>query len=253
MGKTLFCVLWLSASSAFAQGSAGSSSNIEPRSLIDTPTAGLLDRGAFGLDIDFYQDGGVLLNLSAGVLERLNFGISYGGSNIIGSKKVEWNKLPGVNIKFRVWDETELMPAIVAGFDSQGKEAYIDSTDRYTIKSRGFFAAASKNYAILGNLSIHGGLNYSLERADGDRDINFFAGAEKTLGPDISIIGEYDFGLNDNNRSAIGKGHGYLNLGVRWSVGNGFTLGFDLKNLVKNRDQITIGNRTLKIEYVRLF
>jgi hypothetical protein len=38
---------------------------------------------------------------------------------------------------------------------------------------------------------------------------------------------------------------------MRWSWGNGFTLGFDLKNLVKNQDQVTFGNRTIKVEYVR--
>jgi hypothetical protein len=159
-------------------------------------------------------------------------------------------KLPGINVKFRLFDETMAMPAIALGFDSQGKESYIDSTDRFTIKSRGFFAAASKNYSFAGNLSFHGGMNYSLETKDGDKDMDFFVGAEKSLGSDISLLCEYDFGLNDNI-GVVGKGKGYLNAGMRWSWGNGFTLGFDLKNLVKNQDQVTVGNRTIKVEYVR--
>lgn len=234
-----------------AQGSAGSEGNIEPRFLVDIPTAGLLDRGSFAFDVNFFQAGGVVLGLSAGVLDRLNFGISYGGTNIIGSEPPLWNKLPGVNIKFRLFDESEVVPAIAIGFDSQGKETYIDSLERYTIKSPGFFAVGSKNYAILGFLSIHGGINYSLERKDGDKDINAFIGAEKTIGEDISIMLEHDFGFNDSHREALGRGRGYLNFGVRWSLGSGFTFGFDLKDIIKNQRHITIGKRTMRLEYVR--
>lgn len=233
-----------------AQNTAGDAANIEPRYIIDTPTAGLLKRGAFAMDVDFFQNGGMAIGLSAGALDRLSFGISYGGSGIIGHGDITTQKLPGVSVKFRLFDETVAMPAIGIGFDSQGKEAYIDSTERFTIKSRGFFAAASKNYELMGNLSLHGGMNYSLENKDGDKDLDFFAGMEKSLGSDISLLMEYDFGLNDNI-GVVGKGRGYLNAGMRWSWGNGFTLGFDLKNLVKNQDQVTVGNRTIKVEYVR--
>jgi len=238
---------------ASAQGSAGSEGKIEPRYLIDIPTAGLLERGSFSFDVNFYQAGGVLLGLSAGPLDRLNFGISYGGTSIIGTETPRWNQLPGVNIKFRLFDESDLVPAIAIGFDSQGKETYIDSLERYTIKSPGFYAAGSKNYAILGYLSIHGGINYSMERADGDRDVNAFLGVEKTVGSDISVMLEHDFGFNDSNREALGKGRGYLNFGARWSLGNGFTIGLDLKDIIRNQQDITIGKRTIRLEYVRFW
>ncbi len=233
-----------------AQNSAGDAANVEPRNVIDTPTAGLLKRGAFAMDIDFFQNGGMALGLSAGALDRLSFGISYGGTGIIGHDDATMQKLPGINLKFRLIDESAAMPAIALGFDSQGKESYIDSTERFTIKSRGFYAAASKNYLLLGNLSLHGGINYSLENKDGDKDLDFFAGVEKSLGSDISFLFEYDFGFNDDI-GVVGRGKGYMNAGVRWSWGNGFTLGVDLKNLVKNQEQVSFGNRTIKIEYIR--
>jgi len=244
--------VWLSSTVAFAQGSAGSDAKVQPRYLVDIPTAGLLDRGNFGFDANFFEEGGVLIGLSAGVMDRLNFGISYGGSAIIGAGEPRWNKLPGVNIKYRVFDEADLVPAIALGFDSQGKELYIDSLDRYTIKSPGFFVVGSKNYAILGYLSIHGGINYSLERGDGDKDMNAFLGVEKTVGPDISIMLEHDFGFNDSNREALGKGKGYLNFGLRWSLGSGFTFGVDLKDIIRNQQDISIGNRTIRLEYVKI-
>ena len=234
-----------------SQNTAGDEATIEPRQVIDSPTAGLLKRGAFGMDVDFFQEGGVGVALSAGALDRLNFGLSYGGTQILGHEKVTMQKLPGINIKYRFIDESTFLPAIAIGFDTQGKESYIDSTERFTIKSKGLFVAASKNYKFFGNLSLHGGVNKSMETGDGDKDLDVFVGAEKSFGPDISFLFEYDFGFNDNAPSSVGKGRGYMNAGMRWSFGNGFTLGFDLKNLAKNQDQVSVGNRLIKIEYVR--
>jgi hypothetical protein len=250
--KVLLAVfMMLSCVSLFAQGSAGDQATIEPRYIIDTPTAGMLKRGDFALDMDFFQEGGVDVYLAAGALDRLSFGISFGGSGIIGNQKINLQPRPGVNIKFRLFDETILMPAIALGFDSQGKETYIDSTQRFTIKSRGFYAVGSKNYSFLGNLSIHGGANLSMERGDGDKDMDAFIGAEKSIGSDISFLLEYDFGFNDNAPRSVGQGKGYMNSGLRWSLGNGFTIGFDLKNLARNQHYVTVGNRTIHIEYVR--
>lgn len=144
-------------------------------------------------------------------------------------------------------------PAIVIGFDSQGKDGYIKEQDRYRIKSPGLFAVASKNYLLLGYFSLHGGVNYSLEGADGDRDVNLFIGAEKTIGPIVSLVAEYNFGLNDNSGSAIGKGRGYVNAGLKVSLGNGLTLGVNMKDIIKNGRDISVANRTVRLEYARAF
>ncbi len=237
-----------------AQGSAGSAGTLEPRYLVDIPTAGMLPKSSFALDMDFYQEGGVLLGLSAGILDRLSFGISYGGSDLIGSGEPEMNPVPGVNLKIRVIEENVALPAIVLGFDSQGRDGYIKSLSRYVIKSPGFYVAASKNYELLGFFSIHAGVNYSLERADDDRDFNVFAGVEKSVGGVISLVVEYNLGANDSNGKALGKGRGYLNAGVKCSIGGGLTLAVCLKDLAKNsRDDITVANRVMKLEYVKMF
>jgi hypothetical protein len=243
----------LGAAGARAQGAAGTDGGLEPRFLVDLPTAGMLDKGTIGLDVDFYQEGGVLFGLSAGILDRLSFGISYGGSRLIGASSPEMNELPGVNVRIRVIEESLLLPAIVLGFDSQGKDGYLKDLDRYRIKSPGLFAVASKNYSLMGYFSIHGGANYSFERADDDRDFNVFAGVEKTLGPILSLVAEYSLGMNDNSGKAIGKGRGYLNAGLRIALGSGLTLGVNLKDIIKNGGDITVANRTVRIEYARAF
>ncbi len=231
---------------------AGREANIEPRTTIDFPTAGVLRKSMLSSAVEFFQDGGVLVSLSYGVFTRLSIGISYGGGGILGSSDVTFNKAPGVNLKWRIVDETVRTAAIAIGFDSQGRESYIDSTKRYGIKSPGFFIVASKNYSLLGYLSIHGGLNYSLERND-DRDPNGFFGVEKTLGPAVSFLGEYNLGTNDDSRRSLGRGRGYLNVGLRWALADGFVIGFDLKDLLKNRARESFSNRILKLEYARAF
>lgn len=237
--------------SGMSQGSAGSDATLEPRYLIDLPSAGIVPGGTVALDMDFYQAGGLLMGVSIGAFDRMLFGISYGGTEIIGSGNPTWNSSPGFEIKLRLIDETFILPAIAFGFDSQGKEIYLSDASRYTIKSMGFFGVFSKNYAAAGNLSMHGGINYSLERADGDTDPNLFIGIEKSVWTAVSIIGEYNLGINDSNHDARGRGRGYLNVGLHVSAGKGFTVGFHLKDLLRNQQDLTIGNRTLTIEYVQ--
>lgn len=235
------------------QGTAGSDSRFEPRYLIDVPTAGLLHGGSYGLDINFHQEGGALLGFSVGFLDRVNLGLSYGGSKLLGAQNPEMNEAPGVSLKVRVIEENLILPAFAIGFDSQGKDGYLKNLNRYTVKSPGLFVVGSKNYNMAGFFSIHGGVNYSFERADGDKDFNIFAGVEKTLGPFISVLAEYNLAANDSDGNAIGKGRGYLNAGLKWSLGSGLTLGVNLKDLAKNGNDVNVGNRTIGLEYVRMF
>lgn len=238
-------VLLLHQTTGFSQGSAGTEGGAEPRYLVDIPTAGMLGKGSLALDVDFFREGGVLLGVSYAFLGRFSLGVSYGGSQLIGDDKAIFNPVPGLNARIRPFEEGATLPAILLGFDSQGKEGYNKELDRYTIRSKGLFAVASKNFDFAGFLSIHGGVNYSLEGNKDERGVDFFAGIEKTIGPTISVVLEFD---GDRNK----KSSGYLNVGFRWSVGGGFTLGVDLKDLTKNDEKVTIGNRSVKIEFLRV-
>jgi hypothetical protein len=241
--------------SMLAQSYAGEGATIEPVMLIDKPTAGLLKYGSYAVSSNFFQNGGVLIGISVGIFEPFTFGISYGGTEIIGPNKIEMNPMPGVNAKLRLVSEGTILPAFAIGFDSQGKEPYIKTSTlkRYTIKSPGAYVVASKNYAFFGNLSLHGGVNKSMETEDSDKDLNAYLGVEKSIGKDISIMFEYDFATNDNHGNAFGKGNGYLNFAFRWSWGKGLVVGFDLKNISKNQDNINVANRTLQIDYIGHF
>jgi hypothetical protein len=235
----------------FAQGTAGEKAKYEYRYIIDMPTAGIIEKGVVGVTTDFLPNGVLIEWIEAGVFENVSIGISYGGSNFIGSGKIDWYKWPGITFRARVLNETVFIPAITLGFDAQGKGEYFDDDERYAIKSPGFFGAVSKNFELLGYLSLHAETNYSLEGNDGDNYVDFRVGFEKTLGSSFSLVAEYDFAFNDNN-SGFGIGRGYLNAGIRWSPGPGFTVGFDLRDLLDNEPSVNNGvGRAFRIEYLK--
>lgn len=251
--KVIFIfITFFSSAVSFAQGTAGDKAAYQYRSLIDMPTAGILKKGYLSFYNELLPGGSLITKLEAGVLENLSIAISYGGANIIGAGDPEFYNLPGVDVRFRVFNESIAIPAVAIGFNSQGKGNYNDSLDRFSIKSPGFFGAVSKNFRFLGFLSLHGTVNYSLETKDGDNFTNVSAGFEKTIGPFVSLVAEYNFALNDDAEKSFGNGNGYLSAGLRWSIGEGFTIGFDLRDLLKNKKlNSSRADRALRIEYIQ--
>jgi len=226
---------------------------VEPTSLIDTPTAGTLLRGSFKSERRAYSQGGVLGGIDVGITDRLMFGIAYGGTNLIGEGEIDWNPYPGVNVRYRLFEEDLSVPALVFGYDSQGYGMYVDSTNRYSEKSRGIFVSASKNFAFLGTFGIHGGVNYSFENDDGDRDLNLYAGFDKTINPELLIVAEYDLALNDNDTRSLGAGNGYLNVGIKWIFAGKMNIDFLLKNILENKNNHPHMSREIRISYVEVF
>lgn len=251
MKKALLIFLIL-AFEFFPQGLAGEDSQIENRFLIDMPTSGVVPRGKVSVSVDVMPFGIVVGKMEVGVFDDVSFGISYGGANIIGSGTPDWYKLPGVNLRYKVLGESLSFPSLTLGFDSQGKGQYFESVSRFAIKSPGFFAAGSKNFELLGYLSVHGAMNYSLEKNDGDNFVNFTIGAEKTIGKKLSVVSEYDFTFNDNSTNVYGKGNGYLNFGIRWSISESFLIGLDLRDMLNNKKWSPgSADRAIRLEYIK--
>jgi hypothetical protein len=247
----LLITLSINQNMVYSQGSAGAKSTVEPRYLVDMNTAGILSRGMFAIATEHLPEGVFILKIDVGIFNQFNFGISYGASNFIGKGDLKFYNYPGVNVKLRIFEEEVSFPAILFGFDSQGKGNYYKDLKRFEVKSPGFYLAASKNLNVLGMLSFHGALNYSLETNDQDNNLNLTVGVEKTIGDQTSFVAEYDVGLNDDSKK-VGKGKGYLNFGVRWSIAGGLTIGFDFRNIVSNRikDSFAI-DRSFRIEFAR--
>jgi hypothetical protein len=226
-----------------------SSQMTESLDLVDCPTAGLLMSAGYQMDLTVEPEGGSIFTLRIGFLDRFLIGFSYGGSEIIGSGEPDWNPRVEFNARLRVLDEAFYAPAVAVGFNSQGSGRYIDSDGRYRLKSKGFYAVAGKHMEFLGSLGAHGGINYSLERAD-QSAMDIFLGVEQILADQLSIMLEYDFALDDNlSDGRYGEGGGYLNCGIRWLVQEGFFLDLALKNLNGNRADPRV-QRGVRISYI---
>lgn len=230
-------------------------SMIQPRKLVDAPTAGLLPRGSFDFDIRIYGNGGVLTTIDVGLMHRFMLGMSFGGENIIGDGDPDWNPRIEFLAKYRLVNESYVLPAIAIGFDSQGSGAYDDGSNRYTYKSKGFYAVMSKNYLLAEvPVGFHFGANYSLENDDGDKDIPIFFGADVQFTENLGFAAEYDLATNDDEfKSRYGQGYGYLNAAVQWIFSSQLQLEFEFKNILLNREDVSSWGRELRIVYFEMF
>lgn len=235
-------------------GAALAQQELDPRQLVEGPTAGLLPRGSFDMDFRFYGGDGILGTLSVGVFDRGMIGISYGGSDLLGNRSVTWNPRLEFSGKIRVIEEGQSVPAIALGYTSQGYGFYESPLKRYATKSKGAYVVASRNFmSSLGQVGVHLGLNKSFEDGDGDGDLSGYVGVDKGVGKDFVLVAEYDFGLNDNDDNALGSGKGFFNTGVRWAVSKQFAVMFDLKNVFRNGHRNPQPDREIRIVYFEKF
>lgn len=260
MKRTLVIFLAISFSSglAWAQEDINLTSGSQFKSLIDIPTAGALHRGEYDFETRIFPNGGILIGFSVGLFDRFNMGVSFGGTDIISdSPEVNWNDQPGVEVKYRLFEENVLFPAIAFGYSSQGygyfEENLITEEKRYRNKARGLYAVASKNFQYLPqrDLGVHGGVNFNTSERDDDESMNFFLGLDLAINEELSLLTEYDFALDDDSDYAYGEGSGYFNAGIRWTFGDHLLFQFNFKDIFSNNRYSDTAIREVKIVYVQ--
>jgi hypothetical protein len=226
------------------------------RQLVDLPTAGMLEPGSYAVGLRMYAGGGVLGEISVGLMKSFMFGVSYGGENMLGEGDMDWNPDPGVFVRLRLFTENiRLQPAIVVGFDSQGFGRYKPDFKRYEYKSRGLYVVTSKYYGFTRRptansltLGLHLGLNWSPEGGSKDDESNLFLGADLILNTEFRVAAEYDFAVNDNeNEDYFGSGNGFLNMSLQWMFAHTLVMEFSVKNILKNG--ATPLTREIKVGY----
>ena len=232
-----------------------------PLKLVSMPTAGTLPKGTFSFETLLMNKGGLLPSFSIGITDHFTFGVSFGIQEFIGTGTFKKNKsYPEVQIKYRIFEETETRPSILFGIDTQGKGKFLNDInyERYEQKAVGTYFVLSRNYEILGNFGFHIGINKNLfENNDGDDDINLFIGFDRELNRSFSLMAEYDFAINDNdfddNEYIIRKGRGYLNAGIRWSATDNLMLEINVNDISKNNELYDSMHREVKIIYFESF
>lgn len=234
--------------SLFAQSSAGEQAAIESRYIVDMPTAGVLQRGRFAVDGFAFGNSGVMAEFTISPFTNFHVGISYSGSGFLGNGNIVFQGLPGFHARFRAVDETLTVPAITAGFSSQGRGEY--GGGRFLTHSPGLFVAASKNFSFLGSLAIHAGINYSFDPILAERFPNGFVGIEKTIGSVVTLALEYNPTLDDLRTRIRG---GLLNTAVRVSTGRGFTFEVQLRDLFGHLPGAVLPYRMARVEFIGAF
>lgn len=210
----------------------------DPVDLIHIPTATLLPRASYDTGLRIFAGGGLLARVRVGFRESILFGFSFGGTNVLGTGAPDWNPRVEFLIRGLLLRESLIGPAVAIGYNSQGYGYYQEEVNRYQVKSRGFYAVASKHFLFLGTLGLHGGLNYSLERDDDDEELNVFFGAVKSIHPAMDVLVEYDLAANDNdNNDLFGEGKGYLSAALLWRLTESLGFQVDFQNLLENGEK----------------
>jgi hypothetical protein len=226
----------------------------ELNKLIDSPTAGILQRGEAEISAKLYKDNGLILGTKVGLFPRFMIGVNYGAEQIVGNLNPRWHERVEFNCKLRFLDETTQLPAMAIGYDSQGHGNYYADQKRYDIKSKGVFLSASKNYYFLGNLGFHAGANYSLETKDKDETLNLFLGLDKSLGDMIVLVAEYDTAWNDNKETLVDmRKIGFLNASLNVHFTDYLIVKISFYDLLQNRSDTEGCDRTITLLYYMTF
>lgn len=238
--------------------------------LIDTPTANVLKKSKYNLNFRFYHQGGLLIKSSAGLTEKLTIGAAYGGVGVVGTRIIKGNPEPAFSLKFKLGEDLPF--DICAGYDGQGYGIYYRKGEElewegetvnlkrsfYQINSKGFYLALSRKIED-SNLTVHGGINHSLENDPGKAGVSFFTGGELKITPQFALKLEYNNGFHDEikpkeaflNTSGLEeplrKGGGEINLGLKVQYSPQLILEIDFKDLSSRYTET--GNRTFQIIY----
>lgn len=248
----IFLTFALSSQLLFAEGSAGESATYESRRIVDMPTAGVIPKGTFEVNAFLMQQGGLMTEFAASPFTNFLIGVSFGGSRIIGTSTPQFQDFPGVQIKYRVFDETDAIPAFALGLNSQGLGTYSKELERYQTASPGIYLASSKSFRWpLGLIYLTAGVNYSLEPLPDDRSVNFYFGAEQTIFSRMSISSEFNFNLEDN--SAFMEHRGLLNFQIKWAASDNLTVSLMLRDAFAHFRESNSLVRFVGIEYISRF
>ncbi|OQY37923.1 MAG: hypothetical protein B6226_04370, partial [Candidatus Cloacimonetes bacterium 4572_65] len=178
--------------------------------------------GEYNFQTKFYGENSFRIGSNIGLFDRLTIGFSYGADNFVGDEKPEWYEHVDFKAKFQLLTETLNIPQLSVGFDSEGHGSWSEELERYTIKSKGFYAVIAKHDMLLKGSGMLFGLNRSMEDTAEDRDLNAFVVFNQQIGEDLNFIVEYDCAFNDNDDQPsnelekFGSGKGYLNFSASW-------------------------------------
>jgi hypothetical protein len=252
---SLFLTTILAAAVCCAAAGACRSQILEDIRLVDSPTAGILPHGGYLIYGSIGPESSILAGLGVGFFDRVMLGASFGFQKFIGRGDIDVNKRPGFEIRARLIEESAAGPAFALGIDTQGEDRYLGGEQRYERKSKGAYAVVSKNYRLIEDFSIHGGVNYSFEVKD-ERGMDVFGGMSLEIVKGFSILLDYNAALDDNDTGIASyrtRGRGYLDSGLRFDYRDNLRFKFFFKDLLDNYIPASGVKRSIEVFYISSF
>jgi hypothetical protein len=252
---SLFCLLILAAAACCVPAGVCRCQVLEDVRLVDSPTAGILPHGGYLIHGSVGPESSILMGVGVGFFDRVMLGVSFGLQKFIGRGDIDVNDRPGLEIRVRAIEESTAGPAFALGIDTQGEDAYLSDAQRYERKSKGAYAVVSKNYRLIGDFSVTGGVNYSFEVKD-ERGINAFGGFALEIIKGFSILLDYNAALDDNDASVathLTRGRGYLDGGLRFDYRDNLRFKVFFKDLLDNYMPESGVERAVEVFYLSSF
>lgn len=214
-------------------------------SLIDVPTADVLDRYQASFLTRVYEHGTVMESIDFGVYPRINIGVSLAIHEWIGDSSSVKVLSPDFQVKWKLYDGSLYLPAIAIGYDGRRYGyGYDEETHTYNRHSKHYMDNRKGGYITLTReifvpgLALTGGMN--LSDFDWD-DLYWFTGLYYKIIPQITALAEWDNLRNIRDSR--------LNLGARFYLHPSLALDAAFRRVGRGDEN----ERILQLRYVTTF
>lgn len=179
--------------------------------VIDIPTADVVDHYGYHVNFRFGSEGALQTKTAFGVFPRLNLGFGLDGERVLGTEDARMNK-PTINVKFRLFDGRQNLPALALGYDGQGY-VYNRTTDEYEQREKGLYLVSSTEF-FAKDLFLHlGGNIIDFDEGNSTRG---FVGFSYTYEQIFGLMLEWDHATEYDERR--------INFGLKYFVSPVFTV-----------------------------
>lgn len=213
--------------------------------LVTEPTAGVVAKRTYYVSMGTFPDNGLTLAMSLGVTRGLMVGASYGAWNLTGTGDTEWFDHVALRARFRFLGETRSFPGLAVGY--QGREEPSRAGGVYNRHERGFYLAASKNFAMPpGDLGLHGGVSLSPEHSD---HAGAYVGLDKSLPAGFGLAADWDLATAEADSVRFDQGGGFLNMEAYWESFGQVRISLQLRDVLETGGE---SYRSLAVDFLGL-
>lgn len=196
--------------------------------LIDTPTAKVTPVRTFTSTSRIFSEGGLVNFFTFTPLDRFSIGTAITLEHIVGTNDEDIKVLPpSLQLKFQLFDGTEILPIVALGFDNQGFY-YDHDKDKYLQLAKGLYLAGSQE-VFFKDLMASYGLNITTDGFEFDK-LHGFVSLNYAITEYLDLMAEWD-NIRSMKKSRV-------NTGLRIYIGEFFALDLAVRNCNNKAERI---------------